>query len=153
MTTGFVLLGLGGPGVQIPTLRIAMLFPDKQELIGSLNASLFDASCFVFFAMQLVMERWGVSLKSLFLAYAAWIVLLFLSSVALFGALELESPEEAPASRPPVAAVGPPPSLLRPRSRRRLNPRSTQVARPQVVPAGAAAVSQERLAALCSWAW
>ena len=98
MTTGFVLLGLGGPGVQIPTLRIAMLFPDKQELIGSLNASLFDASCFVFFAMQLVMERWGVSLKSLFLAYAAWIVLLFLSSVALFGALELESPEEAAAA-------------------------------------------------------
>ena len=79
MTTGFVLLGLGGPGVQIPTLRIAMLFPDKQELIGSLNASLFDASCFVFFAMQLVQERWNVSLKSLFLAYAAWIVLLFLS--------------------------------------------------------------------------
>ena len=97
MTTGFVLLGLGGPGVQIPTLRIAMLFPDKQELIGSLNASLFDASCFVFFAMQLIQERWQVSLKSLFLAYAAWIVLLFLSSLAFFGDLELESPEEAAA--------------------------------------------------------
>ncbi|KAK3272424.1 hypothetical protein CYMTET_19278 [Cymbomonas tetramitiformis] len=86
---GFTLLGLGGPGIQIPTLRVASLFPEFTELIGSLNASLFDASCVVFLLFQILHSSFHISFRMLFIGYSATIVLICVSSLLLFECLEL----------------------------------------------------------------
>lgn len=82
----FGLLGLGGPGMQLPTLRCEHLFPENGTLVTSVNIALFDASCAVLLCFKLS-HAWlpAMSVQRLFEGYAIVLFMCLASGQVLFG--------------------------------------------------------------------
>jgi hypothetical protein len=85
----FGMLGFAGPGVQMPTLRCELLFPESAALVTSINASLFDASCVVFLVFKLLL-LWvpGLAVKELFIGYALLMLICLILGQLLFRDLD-----------------------------------------------------------------
>eukprot|EP00536_Pseudo-nitzschia_multiseries_P006242 jgi/Psemu1/296180/fgenesh1_pm.130_\ len=79
---GFSIIGFAGPGIQMPTLHLANLFPSKTGGAGALymsaQAAAFDGGTAVFAIVRLMYQLTGLSASSFFLMYnlvPAWCLL------------------------------------------------------------------------------
>lgn len=88
IAASFAMLGFAGPGVQMPTLRCELLFPDSASLVTSLNASLFDASCVVFLAFRILGLQLDLNIRDMFLGYAIVLFSCLVAGQVLFGDLD-----------------------------------------------------------------
>jgi len=88
IAASFAMLGFAGPGVQMPTLRCELLFPENSSLVTSLNASLFDASCVVFLVFRVLVLQLGLNIRDLFFSYAIALLVCLLAGQVLFNDLD-----------------------------------------------------------------
>lgn len=79
---GFFIIGFAGPGLQMPTLHLANLFPSNTGGTGALymsaQAAAFDGGTAVFAVVRLMYQLTGFSASSFFLLYnvvPAWCLL------------------------------------------------------------------------------
>ncbi|GAQ86927.1 major facilitator superfamily protein [Klebsormidium nitens] len=81
---GFFLLAVGGPCIFNSTFSFGELFPDHSAaIIGALSTG-GNSSTVVFCIFAAMIHSWGISFKSVFLAYTALPVFIFVSSLLLF---------------------------------------------------------------------
>mmetsp|Transcript_22259 Transcript_22259/g.46893 ORF Transcript_22259/g.46893 Transcript_22259/m.46893 type:complete len:493 (-) Transcript_22259:3099-4577(-) len=74
-TIGFYVIGFAGPGIQMPTLHLANLFPSKTGGTGafymSAQAAAFDGGTAVFAVYRMIYEWTSLSASTFFLLYTA----------------------------------------------------------------------------------
>lgn len=98
-SVGFFLLGFAGPGIQMPTLHLANLFPSKTGGTGafymSAQAAAFDGGTAIFALFRLVyqMTDGSFTVSNFFLMYNIVPVWCFLTSMFVWPDEILETPD------------------------------------------------------------
>lgn len=106
LLAGFALLGFSGPGVQMPTLHLANLFPGAVYM--SAQAAAFDGGTFVFAAARSLFYGLGLSTAAFFQAYLIVPVSVFATALLVWPDTILQSKvAEEVEDDASVAAVSP----------------------------------------------
>ena len=93
---GFFIIGFAGPGIQMPTLHLANLFPSENGGTGALymsaQAAAFDGGTAVFAIVRLIYQLTGFSASSFFLLYTIIPVWSLLTAIFFWPNDILENP-------------------------------------------------------------
>jgi MFS family permease len=97
LLVGFGLVGFSGPGIQMPTLHLANLFPTKNGGTGafymSAQAAAFDGGTIIFFLVRLAYQITGFRLSRFFLFYNIVPICSLLTAIFVWPKEILDSPE------------------------------------------------------------
>jgi len=95
---GFAIVGFAGPGIQMPTLHLANLFPSKTGGTGAFymsgQAAAFDGGTAVFAIGRLMHQLTGFSASSFFLIYTLVPACCILTAIVAWPNEILESPSD-----------------------------------------------------------
>jgi len=78
---GYILIGIGGPPIQLAVLHLSNLYPSWKAMIKSVVSGLFGLSSLIFFLFFLVHEYLEVSRTWIFVGYCGVIVLIMISGL------------------------------------------------------------------------
>jgi MFS family permease len=132
LSIGFTLLGFSGPGIQMPTLHLANLFPGKAREGGtgggaifmSAQAAAFDGGTAIFAVLRLLSQHTGVTSTTFFRWYLLVPIWVFFTAVFVWpdDSLETENDDD-----PYMGAASPYLSPGRPGREKRAAPTTSLV--------------------------
>ncbi|KAL3930195.1 MAG: hypothetical protein SGARI_004553, partial [Bacillariaceae sp.] len=112
LLVGFGMVGFAGPGIQMPTLHLANLFPAENGGTGALymsaQAAAFDGGTIVFFLLRLAYQMTGFPVQNFFLCYNVVPIWSFLTAIFVWPREILDSPDALQQRTEEYVGVGSP---------------------------------------------